>query len=181
LAALISQLVFAPDGHHLFYSKADQAKGDFRDLYKVPTLGGSSEKIIADVDSMISFGPGGREFTFRREYPDKQQSLLYIANADGTGERVIAERKRPDGFMSDPAWSPDGKTMASWVNEPVPDVQEVSLLAINVADGSLSPIGSNKWRWPMMVRWLPDGNELLLNGLGQAGDPRFQCEQRGSV
>ena len=38
-----------------------------------------------------------------------------VANADGSGNHPIAERKQPEYFLpcpSAPAWSPDGKAIA---------------------------------------------------------------------
>lgn len=167
--ALIRGVNFAPDGSHIYYLRADWTKNATNELYEVATLGGTPRKLITDVDSMISFGPGGREFAFRREYPDKQESVILIAKVDGTDERVVARRKRTLGFVCNPAWSPDGKTIASLVNG-FEDVQAFSLLAINAANGDQTPVGSKRWRWPRKVGWLPDGSELLLNVKDQPGD-----------
>ena len=166
--ALIWGVSFAPDGSHIYYLRAD-TKSAISELYEVATLGGSTRKLITDVDSMISFGPGGREFAFRREYPDKQESMILIAKVDGTDEHAVARRKRTLGFVCNPAWSPDGKTIASLVNGSE-DVQAYSLLAINVANGDQTPVGSKRWRIPRKVEWLPDGSELLLNVKDQPGD-----------
>ncbi len=36
-------------------------------LYQVPSLGGTPRRILADVDSPISFSPDGKRFSFVRE------------------------------------------------------------------------------------------------------------------
>ena len=87
-------------------------EGGYYHLYRVPTFGGASEKLVSDIDSSVSFGPGGREIAFRREAPGNQQSLILIANADGTGERVLVERDHSEGFSADPAWSPMAKRLS---------------------------------------------------------------------
>ena len=166
----VRDLDFAPDGQHLYYRQMDQVDRGLFHLYRVPTFGGASEKLVTDVDTSVSFGPGGREIAFRREVPDDQKSLILIANADGTGERVIVERDRSEGFSADPAWSPDGKTIVSWRGEAIPDINMFSLVAINVADGSMSPLGAQRWRWPGRVTWLPDGKEILVSGIAHAGE-----------
>jgi eukaryotic-like serine/threonine-protein kinase len=166
----LTKLDFAPDGQHVYYRQKDQVQREFHNLYRVPTFGGASEKLVTDIDSSVSFGPGGREIAFRREVPDDQKSLILIANADGTGERVLVERDRSEGFSADPAWSPDGKTIVSWGAEAIPDIKMFLLVAINVADGSMSPLSSQRWRWPKMVTWMPDGKEILVNGIAHAGE-----------
>jgi len=107
---------------------------------------------------------------FKRNDLDKRKSTLLIANADGTAERVLAERDYLVSFVANPAWSPDGKTMVSWINEAVPDLEEFSLVAISVADGSMSPIGSKRWRWPGKITWMPDSKELLVNAKASASE-----------
>ncbi|MEW6129028.1 MAG: protein kinase [Acidobacteriota bacterium] len=166
----LTRLDFAPDSQHIFYRQMDAIERGFFHLYRVPTAGGASEKIIALADSFISFSPDWREIAFRKEDFDNQKSQILIANADGTGERVIVERNRAEGFTYDPAWSPDGKTIVCWVNDAIPDIQEFSLVSINVADGAMSPLGSTKWRWPNPLRWMPDGKELLVNAIAHAGE-----------
>jgi len=166
----LTKRAFAPDGQHLYYRQKDQVQREFHNLYRVPTFGGAPEKLVTDVDSSVSFGPGGREIAFRREGLDSRTSTLLIANVDGTGERVLVERDSSEGFSADPAWSPDGKTIVSWKGEATPDINMFSLVAINVADGSMSPLGSQRWRWPGMVTRMPDGKEILVNGIAHAGE-----------
>jgi TolB protein len=166
----LTKLVFAPDGQHIYYRQKDQVQREVHNLYRVPTFGGASEKLVTDVDSSVSFGPGEREIAFRRDGLDSQKSTLLIANADGTGERVLIERDYSEGFNVDPAWSPDGKTVVSWRAHAIPDINMFSLAAIHVADGSMSPLGSQKWRWPGAITWMPDGKEILVNGIAQAGE-----------
>lgn len=58
-------IAFSPSGNHLYYT---QMRSDFsiNTLYQVPTLGGTSKKLIEDVDSRVTFSPDGKQFAFVR-------------------------------------------------------------------------------------------------------------------
>ena len=107
----VDELDFAPDGQHLYYRQKDPVEGGLFHLYRVPTSAGRPRSWSQMLIQQSRSGQGGREIAFRREVPGNQQSLILIANADGTGERVLVERDRSEGFSADPAWSPDGKTI----------------------------------------------------------------------
>ena len=62
-------------------------KGSLGERYQVPALGGNPKKIIERVDTPISFGPGDKQFAFMRI--TQREIQLIVANADGTGERVL--------------------------------------------------------------------------------------------
>jgi len=82
-------LRFGPDGQYVYYGVYESSGGV---IYRVPTLGGTPLKIIADVDGQISFSPDGSQFVFERYGLNEAKSSLIIANADGTNERTIASR-----------------------------------------------------------------------------------------
>ena len=53
-------LTFSPDNAYVYYSHTDPAKGpeaDYYSLYRVPTKGGSEQKLIDDVDTNVTFSP----------------------------------------------------------------------------------------------------------------------------
>jgi len=82
-------------------------------LYKVPTLGGAAQKLLAGITSPVTFSPDGKQLAFIRISSTEKDSSLIIANADGTAERKLASRRGEDLFYdSGLAWSPDGKIIA---------------------------------------------------------------------
>jgi Tol biopolymer transport system component len=123
--------------------------------------GATSRKIVAYVNSPITFSPNGERFAFVRF--NKVEYSLVIVNADGTGERVIAKRGGKDTFsVGGPAWSPDGATIVcaagKWDNG-----YHMSLVAIDVKDGHESAVGPQQWFSVLQAAWLPDKSGLIIS------------------
>src|SRR5262249_38108972 len=100
-------------------------------------------------------------FVFARGYPEHDSIDVRIAQADGTGERLLANLpKSSAGFNPGATWSPDGKTIA------MPRIQtggeiEFVLNAISVADGHVRLLASMGGRTVGRPVWMPDGNALV--------------------
>jgi Tol biopolymer transport system component len=171
-------LVFTPDSRRVFFRRGERTSA-INELYEVPAAGGRASKVITDVDSMISFAPDGNRFVFRRDSPNAHESYLLVAAADGSGERKIATRQIAEAFVSDPVWSPDGRTVATFAINPTSDAeQRYSIVVINLPDAAVKVLGRTRWRWTRHLRWLPDGSELLATALGRASAP-FQIWRVG--
>ncbi|MEJ7713471.1 MAG: protein kinase [Pyrinomonadaceae bacterium] len=105
--AIYAELSFSPDGSYVFYVMVK--KRDFLRsvddssapcaLYRVPVLGGASQRIITDIDSSIAFSPDGKRFAFVRADHAQEETVLLVANADGTGEQRLATRSFLDPYI----------------------------------------------------------------------------------
>jgi Tol biopolymer transport system component/DNA-binding winged helix-turn-helix (wHTH) protein len=158
---LLRSLAFSPDGNYIFFTRTDQENFKIGSLYQMPVLGGTPHALIRHVDSPISFSPDGKQFAFVREDAANNMDELIIANADGSGERVLA-RPGP-GPEVGPAWSPDGKTIAITAY----DFKGGRYIwAVSPSDGSKRLIYSTHTLIGRAV-WLPDGSGLLA----AIGDP----------
>jgi serine/threonine protein kinase/Tol biopolymer transport system component len=164
------EIIFSPDGNYLYFLQPGPNKG-INDLYLVATLGGTPRKLVSDIDSIVSFAPGGKQLVFRRDSQVNSVSEIFIANDDGTGERKLATLAYPESFVNSPVWSPDGNTIATFVRTLADPLLPFSLIAINIIDGAQKPIGAQKWNWVRRLAWLPDGSELLLNAQEKIGGP----------
>src|SRR5262249_18336872 len=94
-------LTFSRDGNYIYYVASEKNQPPST-LYQIPALGGDSRKLIVGVDSPVTLSPDGRRLAFVRSAPP--ESVLIIANADGTEEKKLAVRRLPDPFWK-PAWS----------------------------------------------------------------------------
>lgn len=152
-------LDFTPDGNRLAYLAYPVGSGTAT-LFEVPVLGGPPRKLLDDVDRGVSYSPDGARFAFLRGYPLRASAIL-VANADGSGERVLAERKNPDEFvLARPAWSPDGRVIvaAAWQT----GSPKASLVEVDAQSGAARTIVDGRWDDVTSVCWLPSGAGLLV-------------------
>ncbi len=156
-------VTFSPDGSFIYYvvQDKDQPRGA---LYKVPVLGGTPRKILAWVDSTVTFSPDGKRFAFVRRNVESRETFLFTANADGSGEEQLAARKRPDYFIrSGPAWSPDGRTIALGAGRFSPgDSSNMYVVTVDVANGSEARLGSQTWTSVGPTGWIKDGSGIVV-------------------
>jgi eukaryotic-like serine/threonine-protein kinase len=153
-------LTFSPDGNYIYFTESTKDNQLFSLLYKMPVLGGSPQQIVRDIDTSISFSPDGKQFAFERGVPERGEVDVFVANADGSGEQLMAARKAsvlPTAIFA-PAWSPDGKTL---VYSSLLPAAGSRLSAISVADKTERQLyaGNGDIGRP---QWLPDGSAVLL-------------------
>ena len=156
-------LAFAPDGNYLYYVRADSANPNMTNVYSVPSLGGPSRKIVADVNSGVAFAPDGKRIVYRRTLADTNEDQLLVANADGSGERIVLQRKSDwmEGLNTDPSWSANGDLIAVGAYATAENVLGSILV--------LSPYGKvlKEFRLAtgiVSVAWLPDLSGILFVG-----------------
>jgi len=168
-----SDLTFSPDGNYIYYLGPEDISTAA--LYQRPVLGGAAKKLIVDIDSTITFSPDNKQLAFQRFVPDKGESLLMLANADGTAERWLAVQKIPDFFSAPgvvgPAWSPDGKVIVSNAGSTDATGPYMNLVEVRVADGTIRPITPQRWWNVGQAVWLRDGSGLVFTASEQKSGP----------
>ena len=151
---------FSPDGNYIYFVRSDKSTENFRYLYQMPVLGGAPRQLIRDIDSTVDFSSDGKQLVFERGVPDRSVIEVWIEQADGSGEKLVATLPAYAGFIFGATWSPDGNTLiaptlgvgndASW-----------QLNAINVADGRVRTLFNGGGRGIGRAVWMPDGNSLI--------------------
>jgi eukaryotic-like serine/threonine-protein kinase len=160
-------LAFAPDGNYVYYSTYPAARGggsNIATLYQVPVLGGTPRRILEDIDSPVSFSPDGKRFAYLRGFQTAGETVVMLANVDGSGVTKFVTRKAPENFpLTSVAWSPDGKTIAVPILRSTAGQRSMGVLAIDATSGKDTFIGTKQWDQIGAVAWL--GN----TGLAIAG------------
>jgi serine/threonine protein kinase len=167
-------MTFSNDGNYVYYVQSEE--GETRNsLYQLPTLGGVPKKILEDIDSSVSFAPDGQRFVFERRNKREARDLLIIANADGTNEQIIADSGKTDfDFLRNPVWSPDGERIALTGGKNQNGVMgNASIIELLLTENnklrSHSPEAMRQWTEIGPVRWMPDGDGMLLTAVAQRG------------
>src|SRR5579871_4362966 len=152
-------LRFSPDGNYLFFVRSDPGNSDLRYLYRAPLLGGTPERLAEDVDSNITFSPDGQRIAFLRyDNPDPGKYRLIVKSLSSGAETVLTGGANSQG-LSNPAWSPDGKTILCVVNQPGDAIS--GLMAVDAGSGQQRLVLSSDSGLASPT-WLPDGSGLLV-------------------
>jgi serine/threonine protein kinase/Tol biopolymer transport system component len=152
---------FTPDGNYVMFVRSDKSTVNFRYLYRMPVLGGSPQQLIRDVDSAPTFSPDGAQIAFIRGIPDPQTNQIRIANADGSGERLLAERKGFGAGTATVSWSADGKNLAFVAPETRDHQNRWVLAVVSAKTGEVQDLHSFTFS-ARAAAWLPDGHGILV-------------------
>ncbi len=151
-------LTFTPNGDFLYFVRGDPQHPGLGYLFQIPVLGGTPRKLVDDVDSAVSFSPDGQQIVYLRNSAIDASSSLIIAHADGSGERTLAKTTLP-GY-SDPAWSPDGKSIAASVLDP--GSQNLGRVVLLNADNGKEKTVYAGTAILQKPTWMPDGQHLVI-------------------
>ncbi|MGE5816005.1 MAG: protein kinase domain-containing protein, partial [Acidobacteriota bacterium] len=163
---------FAPDGSSIYYAmKAASLPGGA--LFRLPTLGGTPRTLLSGIDSAVSFSRDGTRISYlRADYPRPGESAVMVAQADGSGTRVLASRQSPDafapGFFVTTTWSQDGRLVFA----PLRHARLLSweVVALDSTDGHVVPYSFPRDSFLQIggLHALPD-NGLLFVGSVRTG------------
>ena len=168
-------LTFSRDGDFLYVTQSESKDSSLGVLYKIPVLGGTKKRLIVDVANSlgnpVTLSPDGKRVAFLRVSKAMNQTALMVANEDGSGEKQLAVRKWPKGFGISIAWSPNGKTIATAVDNTEAGVEYTSLVEVPVQGGAERPLTQKRWAGVVDLAWVPDGQGLVADTIARSGGP----------
>ena len=159
---------FTPDGNYLYYVHSDPANANNNNVYVVPSMGGASRRVGSDVVSGVSFSGDGKRMTYLRRILEKDSPQVIVANADGSGEKVLYQGKEGEAFSA-PSWSGAEDRIAILSSEVGKNTELLILGMDGKVERKLGPAAVSG-----DVAWMPDGSGLLVTGSGSVSDYHFQ-------
>ena len=162
-------LSFSPDGNYVYF--INYVKGKIEaSLYRIPTIGGSPQRVLTDIDSPVTFSPDGKQIAFVRGYPANHETAIVVAYADGTNEQKLASRIFPAFFsVAGPAWSPDASVIACGVRNPDPQEISETVLGIEIANRKEFPLTEQTWAEVGRLSWHLSGARIILTAAEEPG------------
>jgi dipeptidyl aminopeptidase/acylaminoacyl peptidase len=193
------QVAISPDGNRVAWVQSSvNASGeptggsaiyvqDFKSPNSRPRRISASNDVHAASEDTIAWSPDSKHLVFLSDAEGDGQSNFYVAGVDGGTTRKLTSLK---GFLADPAWSPDEKTLAFLFTENAPraagplmpmvpetgvidqKVYEQRLTVVDVGSGKvrqLSPLDMYVYQYD----WSPDGKSFAAISARGAGDSNW--------
>jgi serine/threonine protein kinase/Tol biopolymer transport system component len=109
-------VAFSPDNNYVYFGYAESARNDAGQIYRLPVLGIGAPAMRVELQvGLPSLSHDRKRMAFIRFDREAQSDSLVVANADGSGEQVMATRKWPQRFawdpLSRPEWTADDQTL----------------------------------------------------------------------
>jgi Tol biopolymer transport system component/predicted Ser/Thr protein kinase len=153
-ASHYERLAFSPDGNYIFFIRDG-------DLYRSPILGGAPQMVVRRVSYDITFSPDGQRIAYLRwDDPEPGKWRIYTASVDGNNETALRTGSLSSELPVSPAWSPTGDEVAcSFWNLTGQQLGAIDI--VDVGTGKSHRIAAFKDKFPMEIRWAPDGRTLF--------------------
>lgn len=113
--------VFSPDGARLAFVRvsSDRDFGISARIHLMDADGGNQEPLTRGAGFVLTlnpqWAPGGQWLAFARFSLRRGSTAIVVMRSDGTGRHAVVERSlgaRPFGYLTEPAWDPDGSRLA---------------------------------------------------------------------
>ncbi|HUE88253.1 MAG TPA: hypothetical protein VMO26_19430, partial [Vicinamibacterales bacterium] len=127
---------------------------------------------VAFFPGQYDFAPDGSRFVFRAPVPEKDTSVIFVADAEGALVRPLLEDTGAWWGFQYPRWSPQGNRVAYLVHKaPYESPGPWGIFVADVDTGKASQIGADfaDGDPPGDLAWTPDGREItyVMNHIGR--------------
>jgi serine/threonine protein kinase len=153
------RVTFSPDGSYIYFriDALGQPRPNRWDDYRIPVLGGQPTRVIAGVDSSLTFIDEGQRVCFYRQDPTAGSYQFLSANADGSDQQVLAKRQKPFPHLT--ACSPSGRSAV--LEDSLGDVE-----SLDFGSGATRTVVSFAALGGYLndLEWIPNGKGLFITG-----------------
>lgn len=156
-------VTFSSDGSWLYYVETKPRERDNAVLYKVPVLGGVSQRLADGIGAYLAVSPDEKQLAFVFNDVERKISSLIVAGIDGSNRRTLVERPIAEAIHPlSLAWSPTGSLIAFGALAANSEGREIFLAG--VSSGKANQLTSLNWTEFAKLEWLKDGTGLLAIG-----------------
>jgi len=175
-ASSYGSFAFSPDGNYIYFFKARNALETLLDLYRVPVLGGTSQRVVSDVDTNITFSPDGHRLVYARgDDPEMGKYRLHTTNLEGGDDKVLYLGPPGDDLPRYLAWSPLGTQIARDVRRPGDAMGAIDVIDVDTGKARRLAVFDDKQ--PRDLSWSPDGRGIFVDYAPKG--PNFVRRQGG--
>lgn len=162
---------FSPDDSYL-YVVATVPSHIGTALGRIPMAAGSPAVLVDDVDTPPAFAPDANTIAYVRGRPDRNDTTLFLARPDGTGERALASIPASQGKFNipgGPAWSPDGRRIVCAVTTTDAAGDYQALFEVSAADGARHQLTIDRWQRVDRAAWIDDRALIMIAADAESG------------
>jgi eukaryotic-like serine/threonine-protein kinase len=168
----------SPDSNYAFYSAVSMANANVFHIHQIPLLGGEPRPIASDTEQTFSLSPDGTRVVFTRFNVIDREFRLTVAAVDGSGEKVIQRRLRPE-YLESAVWTPDGRFITFKAGNPVR--KQGGLYRIQAGGGEVTKLIVPDFPGVGSYAWLPDGSGLLATVFDREQPPQIWFVESGAT
>jgi len=156
---------FSRDGSLIYYTASSETDDQRGVLYQIPTLGGTSRKVLENIRGPVGLSRDGKRLAFIRTVPVPHRvDSLIVANIDGSAAQTLVRKEGQSYLDSGPTWSPDDKTVVCGASVG-PDFLFESIDVMPVDSGQERWMTPHRWSHVSRTVWLGDGSGLIVLAL----------------
>jgi len=160
---------WSPDGKTILFTswRTEGAEAaHVAHVYAMDADGAHQRRIVSvslNTTGAATWSPDGKQILFERR--GEKGADIYIADADGKGERRLTHDQEQGVYNGAPVFSPDGKQIAFYADL----VKSSAVVVMTVDDSQRKTVVSDGNNW--YPHWSPDGRWLVYTARVSAADP----------